>query len=114
MPKKSSKETAESGEKKRQDRPTGRHSKAGDGEVHGRQTGRKGRNVAQRTHEDLVTVAFRGPLAQKMRTLAEAQSLSLAKLIQDAILVYEQQVGKGYKGGTMLAEWKAKQGKAEE
>ena len=75
-------------------------------------------NVAQdtppRVHADLVTVAFRGPLAEKTRTLARQCQLSLAKLMQDALLLYEQKVGAGYQAGSLLSAWKAEQAPAQE
>jgi hypothetical protein len=76
------------------------------------------RNVARqprpRVHEDLLTVAFRGPLAAKFRELAQRHELSLSKLLQDALLAYEANVAAGYQPGTALAEWKAQQGPEEQ
>jgi hypothetical protein len=60
-----------------------------------------------RVHRDLLTVAFRGPLAGKFRELAERHQLSLSKLLQDALLAWEANVAAGYQPGTALAEWKA-------
>jgi len=37
----------------------------------------------------MLTVAIRGPLAAKMRELAESTGLSLAKVLGDMVLVYE-------------------------
>jgi hypothetical protein len=72
------------------------------------------RNVARqprpRVHEDLLTVAFRGPLAAKFRELAQRHEMSLSKLLQDALLAYEANVAAGYEPGTALKEWKAQQG----
>jgi hypothetical protein len=72
------------------------------------------RNVARqprpRVHEDLLTVAFRGPLAGKFRELAQRHEMSLSKLLQDALLAWESSVAAGYQPGTALAEWKAQQG----
>jgi hypothetical protein len=62
-----------------------------------------------RVHDNLITVAFRGPLARKSRELAERLQLSLARLVQDALLAYESSVAAGYQPGTALAEWKATQ-----
>ncbi len=62
-----------------------------------------------RVHEDLLTVAFRGPLAGKFRELAERHQLSLSRLLQDALLAYETNVTAGYQPGTALAEWKGQQ-----
>ena len=62
-----------------------------------------------RVHGDMLTVAIRGPLAAKMRQLSESTGLSLAKLLQDAILVYGGQVEAGSEPGTALARWNAQQ-----
>ena len=53
----------------------------------------------------MVTVAIRGPLAEKMRELAESHGMSLAKLLMDAVLVYSEQMDAGYEPGTRLASW---------
>jgi len=58
----------------------------------------------------MLTVAIRGPLAAKMRELAESTGMSLAKLLQDSILVYGGQVDAGYEPGTQLAAWTVQQG----
>jgi hypothetical protein len=71
------------------------------------------RNTRQRVHEDLLTVAFRGPLAAKFRELAQRHELSLSKLLQDALLHWASSVAAGYQPGTALAEWKAQQGPEE-
>jgi hypothetical protein len=62
-----------------------------------------------RVHQDLLTVAYRGPLANKFRELAERYQMSLARLLQDALLAYETSVGAGYQPGSALAKWKAQQ-----
>ena len=62
-----------------------------------------------RVHADLLTVAYRGPLAGKSREMAEQYGMSLAKLMQDALLAYEASVTAGYQPGTALEEWKAQQ-----
>jgi len=59
----------------------------------------------QRAHSEMLTVAIRGPLAAKMRGLAEAAGLSLAKLLSDMMLVYEEQVDAAYESGISLAQW---------
>jgi hypothetical protein len=41
--------------------------------------------------------------------MAEQCHLSLAKLVQDAMLRYEADVTAGYQPGTALAEWKGQQ-----
>ena len=55
----------------------------------------------------MLTVAIRGPLAAKMRELAETTGMSLAKLLGDMVLVYEGQRSAGYEAGTSLANWTA-------
>jgi hypothetical protein len=42
--------------------------------------------------------------------MAEQCQLSLAKLLQDAMLRYEADVANGYQPGTALGEWKGQQG----
>jgi hypothetical protein len=68
------------------------------------------RSTRPRVHEDLLTVAFRGPLAGKFRELAQRHEMSLSKLVQDALLAWESNVAAGYPPGTALEEWKARQG----
>ena len=53
----------------------------------------------------MVTVAIRGPLAAKMRELAESTDMSRSKLLEGAILVYGGQVEAGCEPGTPLAHW---------
>jgi len=67
------------------------------------------RRSRPRARPEMLTVAIRGPLAARMRELAESTSLSLAKLLQDSILVYGGQVEAGYEPGTSLAAWTAQQ-----
>jgi len=62
-----------------------------------------------RVHADLLTVAFRGPLADKFREMAAGYQMSLAGLLQDAMLAYQGHVAGGYQPGAALAEWKAQQ-----
>ncbi len=57
------------------------------------------------THVDMVTVALRGPLAGKLRQLAESTNLSLAKLLADMLLAYEGEINAGYEPGTSLSRW---------
>ena len=46
------------------------------------------RRSRPRAHGDMLTVAIRGPLAARMRQLAERTGLSLAKLLGDMVLTY--------------------------
>ncbi len=62
-----------------------------------------------RVHANLLTVAFRGPLAGKFREMADRYQMSLAALLQDALLAYESHVATGYQPGAALTEWKAQQ-----
>ncbi len=62
-----------------------------------------------RVHQDLLTVAFRGPLAGKFREMADRYQMSLAALLQDALLAYQGHVAGGYQPGIALAEWKGQQ-----
>jgi len=62
-----------------------------------------------RVHQDLLTVAFRGPLANHFRELAEQHEMSLARLLQDAMLVCERSIAAGYRPGATLEEWMAQQ-----
>jgi len=62
-----------------------------------------------RAHQDLLTVAYRGPLAERFRELAERHQMSLAKLLQDAMLTYERSIAAGYQPGATLEEWRAQQ-----
>jgi hypothetical protein len=63
------------------------------------------RNRRPRAHSDTLTVAIRGPVAEKTHQMAESYGMGLAKLLMDAVLVYEAQVAEGYKAGTRLASW---------
>lgn len=73
----------------------------------GRQAERK-----PRVHQDLLTIAYRGPLASKFREMAEQHGMSLAKLLQDAMLTYEQSIAGGYQPGTTLEGWEEEQRQA--
>jgi hypothetical protein len=61
----------------------------------------------------MLTVAIRGPLAAKMRELAETTGMSLAKLLGDMVLAYEGEVQGGYEPGTSLARWREQAGGSE-
>jgi len=81
-----------------------RHVRFGRGRAETRRTA-----MVRRTPTSL-TVAIRGPLAEKMREMAESHGMSLAKLLQDAVLVLEERVEEGHEVGTALAEWNAQRG----
>jgi hypothetical protein len=55
----------------------------------------------------MVTVAIRGHFAERLRELAEGHGMSLSKLLQDSLLVYEGDIEGGYEPGTSLANWTA-------
>ncbi len=59
-------------------------------------------NTRPRVHGEMVTVAVRGPIAAKMRGMAEQYGMSLAKLVKGMALVYEREVVGGYEAGTCL------------
>jgi hypothetical protein len=56
-------------------------------------------------HAHLLTVAIRGHFAERMRALSESHGMSLAKMLKDALLVYEGQIDAGYEPGTSLRRW---------
>ena len=58
-----------------------------------------------RAHPDLLTVAIRGHFAERMRALSETHGMSLAKILKDALLVYERDIETGYEPGTSLRQW---------
>jgi hypothetical protein len=64
------------------------------------------RRSGQRVHPEMVTVAVRGPLAAKMRQLAETNGLSLANLLSDMALIFEREVEAGYEPGACRAAWR--------
>ena len=67
------------------------------------------RRSRPRVHADLVTVAIRGHFAERMRALSESLGMSLARLLKDALLVYERDVEAGYEPGTSLRGWQESQ-----
>jgi len=62
-----------------------------------------------RVHQDLITIAYRGPLAGKFREMAERHEMSLARLLQDAMLTYEKSIVAGHQPGATLEAWTAQQ-----
>ncbi|MFQ6134174.1 MAG: hypothetical protein ACE5R4_19175 [Armatimonadota bacterium] len=62
----------------------------------------------------MLTVAIRGPFADRMRALAESTGMSLAKLLKDALLVYEERIEAGYEPGTSLREWHEREAEGEQ
>jgi len=107
-------EAAQRGAQTRRQR---REAQAAEAQPQARAESRTQRHVArrsrQRTHPDMVTVAVRGPLAAKMRQLAETTGMSLAKLLGDMVLAYEGEVQGGYEPGTCLARWREQTGGSE-
>ncbi len=67
------------------------------------------RRSRAQVHGEMVTVAIRGPLADRMRELAESTGMSLSKLLKDALLVYADQVSAGYEPGRAFTNWRAGQ-----
>ena len=74
-----------------------------------RTQGHVARRSRPRAHPDLLTVAIRGHFAERMRALSEGHGMSLAKLLKDALLVYERDIEAGYEPGTSLANWTVQQ-----
>jgi len=70
-----------------------------------RTQGHVARRSRPRAHPDLLTVAIRGHFAERMRALSETHGMSLAKLLKDALLVYERDIEGGYEPGTSLRRW---------
>ena len=70
-----------------------------------RTQGHVARRSRPRAHPDLLTVAIRGHFAARMRALSETTGMSLAKLLKDALLVYDGDIAAGYEPGTSLANW---------
>ena len=64
--------------------------------------GKPPRHTRPRMQPDALTVAIRGPMAARMRELAERYDMSLATLLKDALLVYEGEVAGGYEPGRCL------------
>jgi hypothetical protein len=73
--------------------------------VEGGTQGHVARNMPPRVHADLLTVAIRGPIAAKMRVMSENTGMSLAKLLKDALLMYEGGICDGYEPGSRLRAW---------
>ena len=71
--------------------------------------GHVARRSRPRAHPDLLTVAIRGHFAERMRALSETHGTSLAKILKDALLVYEGHVEGGYEPGTNLRRWQESQ-----
>jgi len=67
------------------------------------------RRSRPRAQTDLLTVAIRGHFAERMRALSESHGMSLAKILKDALLVYEGDIEAGYELGTSLGNWTDRQ-----
>ena len=50
-------------------------------------------------------IAIRGPLAEKVRTLATAYGMSPSEVLSDAVLIYDGEVASGYEPGSCLRMW---------
>jgi hypothetical protein len=59
-------------------------------------------------------VAIRGHFAERMRALSESHGMSLAKLLKDALLVYEAGIEAGYEPGASLRRWQESAGEGED
>ena len=70
--------------------------------------------ASPRAHPDLLTVAIRGHFAARMRALSESSGISLAKLLKDALLVYEGDIEGGYEPGSRLRGWQERQAEGAE
>jgi|GEM_PF-3513987 len=79
-----------------------------------RTQGHVARRLRPRAHPDLLTVAIRGHFAARMRALSESTGMSLAKLLKDALLVYEGDIQGGYEPGTSLQRWQEREAGSEE
>ena len=66
----------------------------------------KGRRGGARVPKDpsAVTIAFKGEIAGKLRALAQSGNMSLAHVVQEAVLVLEAQISAGYELGTALRQ----------
>lgn len=66
----------------------------------------KGRRGGARPPKDpsAVTIAFKGEIAGKLRALAQSGNMSLAHVVQEAVLVLEAQISAGYELGTALRQ----------
>lgn len=82
---------------------------AGQAGVESGTQGHVARRSRPRVHADLLTVAIRGHFAERMRALSERHGMSLAKLLKDALLVYEGQIDAGYEPVTSLRRWQERQ-----
>ena len=69
---------------------------------------RVARRLRPRAQGGVLTVAIRGHFADRTRALSEGTGMSLAKLLQDAVLAYGGEMDAGYEPGTELAEWTAR------
>lgn len=70
------------------------------------QSPRKGKRGGGRSPKDpnRVTIAFKGEVAGKLRALAKSGEMSLADVVQEAVLVLEAQISAGYELGTERRE----------
>ena len=98
-------EAAQRGAQTRRQRREAQAAEAQQAGAESRTQGHVARRSRPRAHPDLLTVAIRGHFAERMRALSESRGMSLAKLLKDALLVYEERVEGGYEPGTSLRRW---------
>lgn len=102
------------------ERTGGQRREEGTGEAHARAgpepstQPRITRRPQPQAHPDVLTVAIRGTLAAKMRALARSSGMSLARLLSDALLVYESHMETGYEPGTSLQAWQERTSQPEQ
>ena len=72
------------------------------------------RRSRPRAHPDLLTVAIRGHFAERMRALSERTGMRLAKLLKDALLVYERDIEGGYEPGASLRQWQEREAESKQ
>lgn len=75
--------------------------------------GHVARRSRQRVHADLLTVAIRGHFAERMRVLSESHGMSLARLLKDALLIYDRDIEAGYEPGASLRQWEERTARTE-
>ena len=111
QPRAGAQRAAQGGRQRRESRQRGAQPHPSRGSATRGRTSRRSRARAQGA---MLTVAIRGPFADRMRALAESTGMSLAKLLKDALLVYQERIEAGYEPGTSLRTWQEREGEQEE